>query len=135
MCSSDLAPASIGKYASHGCMRLLPEHVERLYRETRDGTPVEIVYEPVKLARDVLGTIYLEVHLDVMGGKRSELPAVVDFIESAGLTEAVDVTRVAEAVSRAWGVPEDVTLHPLPPGGPETASAPADGIVPAADER
>jgi L,D-transpeptidase ErfK/SrfK len=112
------APASVGKYASHGCMRLLPEHVERLYREARDGTPVEIVYEPVKLARDRLGTVYVEIHQDVMGGRRTELPAVLDTIDAAGLTDEVDVTRVAEAVSRKWGVPEDVTLHPLPPGGP-----------------
>ena len=124
------APASIGKYASHGCMRLLPEHVERLYREARDGTPVEIVYEPVKMARDPLGTIYLEVHRDVLGASRSELPAVIDLIEAARLTEAVDVTRVAEAVSRAWGIPEDITRHPLPPGGPETTT---QDIVPAAD--
>jgi L,D-transpeptidase ErfK/SrfK len=129
------APGSIGKYASHGCMRLLPEHVERLYREARDGTPVEIVYEPVKLARDALGTISLEVHLDVMASKRSELPAVVDFIEAAGLTEAVDVTRVAQTVSRSWGVPEEVTLHPLPAGGPDGPSPAALGIVPAADAR
>jgi len=127
------APASIGKYASHGCMRLLPEHVERLYHEARDGTPVEIIYEPVKLARDALGTILLEVHLDVMGGRRSELPVILDEIEAAGLTDAVDVTRVAQAVSRAWGIPEDVTLHPLPPGGPDGPTAPAAGIVPAAD--
>jgi L,D-transpeptidase ErfK/SrfK len=120
------APTSVGKYASHGCMRLLPEHVERLYREARDGTPVEIVYEPVKLARDALGSVYLEVHLDVLGGRRHELPAVLDLIEAAALTEAVDVIDVVTTVSRAWGIPEDVTLHPLPPGGP-------DGIFPAAD--
>ena len=119
------APASIGKYASHGCMRLLPEHVEQLYREARDGLPVEIVYEPVKLARDRLGPVWLEVHVDVMGGKRSELPAVIDAIQAAGLTDVVDVVRVAEAVARAWGVPEDVTAHPPPPEGPVTA-----GIVP-----
>jgi L,D-transpeptidase ErfK/SrfK len=124
------APASVGKYASHGCMRLLPEHVERLYREARDGTPVEIVYEPVKLARDRLGTIYVEVHQDVMSGRATDLPAVLDTIEAAGLTDEVDVTRVAEAVSRNWGAPEDVTLHPLPPGGSGTI---AGAAVPAAD--
>jgi L,D-transpeptidase ErfK/SrfK len=113
------APASIGKYASHGCMRLLPEHVERLYHEARDGTPVDIVYEPVKLARDAVGSFYVEVHTDVLGGRRHDLSAVIDFIESAGLTEAVDVTKVAQAVARAWGIPEDVTLHPLPAGGPD----------------
>jgi len=126
------APASIGKYASHGCMRLLPEHVELLYREARDGTPVDIVYEPVKLARDASGRVWLEVHRDVLGAKQSELPAVLDFIQAAGLTEAVDATRVVEAVTHAWGTPEDVSLPPPAPAG---AAAPAAAIVPAADAR
>ena len=126
------APASIGKYASHGCMRLLPEHVEFLYREARDGTPVDIVYEPVKLARDASGRVWLEVHRDVLGAKQSELPAVLDFIQAAGLTEAVDATRVVEAVAHAWGTPEDVSLPPPAPAG---AAAPAAAIVPAADAR
>src|SRR5438128_2445290 len=126
------APASIGKYASHGCMRLLPEHVELLYREARDGTPVDIVYEPVKLARDASGRVWLEVHRDVLGAKQSELPAVLDFIQAAGLTEAVDATRVVEAVAHAWGTPEDVSLPPPAPAG---AAAPAAAIVPAADVR
>src|SRR5213594_3339087 len=93
------APASIGKYASHGCMRLLPEHVELLYREARDGTPVDIIYEPVKLARDASGRVSLEVHRDVLSGKQSELPAVLDFIQAAGLTAVVDATRVVDAVA------------------------------------
>ena len=107
------APASIGKYASHGCMRLLPGHVELLYREARDGTPVDIVYEPVKVAHDPLGSVLLEVHVDVLGGKRADLPEVLDLIQAAGLTEAVDVTRVVETVARAWGIPEDVSIHGL----------------------
>src|SRR5207245_10897624 len=40
------APASIGKYASQGCMRLLPEHVELLYPEARAGPPADIVHAP-----------------------------------------------------------------------------------------
>jgi L,D-transpeptidase ErfK/SrfK len=68
------APASVGKWASHGCMRLLPQHVERLYREARDGTPVEIIYEPVKLARDAVGSVYLEVHVDVLRGPTPRAP-------------------------------------------------------------
>ncbi|HTD26783.1 MAG TPA: L,D-transpeptidase family protein, partial [Candidatus Elarobacter sp.] len=124
------APASIGKYVSHGCMRLLPEHVELLYREARDGTPVDIIYEPVKLARDPSRRVFLEVHRDVLGAQRSELPTVLDFIQAAGLTEAVDATRVVDAVARAWGTPEDVSLQP-----PAEAAAgrPAAAVVPAAD--
>jgi L,D-transpeptidase ErfK/SrfK len=121
------APGSVGRYASHGCMRLLAEHVEVLYREARDGTPVDVLYEPVKLARDALGSVLLEVHVDVLGGRRAELPAVLDMIQAAGLTEAVDVTRVVEVVTRRWGVPEDVGLHGVLPA---TDAAPV--LVPAA---
>src|SRR5438552_39858 len=124
------APASIGKYVSHGCMRLLPEHVELLYREARDGTPVDIIYEPVKLARSAGGGVFLEVHRDVLGARQSELPAVFDFIQAAGLSEAVDATRVVDAVARAWGTPEDVSLQPPPE---PAAGRPAAAVVPAGD--
>ena len=118
------APASVGKYASHGCMRLLPEHVELLYREARDGTPVDIVYEPVKLARDASGAVYLEVHRDVLGGKKSELPAVLDLLRAVDLASVVDPTRVEDAVAHAWGTPEDVSPQARP-------AVPAGAIVPA----
>jgi L,D-transpeptidase ErfK/SrfK len=118
------APASIGKYASHGCMRLLPEHVELLYREAPNGTVVDIVYEPVKIARAADGRVHLEVHRDVLGHRQRELPEILNLIGAAGLTEAVDVTRVADAVAHAWGAPEDVSRLP---------AAPADSLVPAAD--
>jgi L,D-transpeptidase ErfK/SrfK len=108
------APASIGRYASHGCLRLLPEHVERLYREARNGTPVEIMYEPVKLARDATGNIYLEVHQDVVNARRVDVNEVLARVDAAGLGSAVDLGRVAEVVLRAWGTPEDVTRHDVP---------------------
>jgi L,D-transpeptidase ErfK/SrfK len=122
------APASVGKYASHGCMRLLPAHVERLYRKVPDGTPVDIVYEPVKVARDGSGAIYLEVHPDVLGGTRSELPAVLGLLRAVDLAGAVDPTRVEDAVAHAWGTPEDVSPQARPAGGP---AVPAGAIVPA----
>jgi L,D-transpeptidase ErfK/SrfK len=108
------APASIGRYASHGCLRLLPEHVERLYHEASNGTPVEIVYEPVKLARDATGSIYLEVHQDVVNARRVDVNEVLARVDAAGLSSAVDVARITEVVLRAWGTPEDVTRHDLP---------------------
>jgi L,D-transpeptidase ErfK/SrfK len=109
------APASVGKYVSHGCIRLLPGDVERLYREAPDGTPVEIVYEPVKLARDAGGTVYLEVHRDVYARQPVDLPSVQARIEAAGLADRVDPARVADAVARAWGAPEDVTRRDTVP--------------------
>jgi L,D-transpeptidase ErfK/SrfK len=105
------APGSIGKYTSHGCMRLLPEHVERLYRDAPDGTPVDVVYEPVKIARDDRGAVYLEVHRDVLGRYGSDASTVMALLAAARLTDAVDAARVADVVERAWGIPEEVGRH------------------------
>lgn len=118
------APASIGRYASHGCLRLLPEHIERLYREARDGTPVEIVYEPVKLARDQSGNVYLEVHQDVVNARRVDVNDVLARVDAAGLGSAIDVARVAEVVLRAWGTPEDITRHDLPTPATDALATP-----------
>src|SRR5205809_556698 len=64
------------------------------------------------------------------GAEQSELPAVFDFIQAAGLSEAVDATRVVDAVARAWGTPEDVSLQPPPE---PAAGRPAAAVVPARD--
>ena len=117
------APASVGKVATHGCMRLLPEHVELLYREARNGTPVEIIYEPVKLARDGAGHVFLEVHRDVYHGNRVDAEDIAARIAQAGLVDTVDWTRVAQTVAHVWGTPEDVTGPSNAPGPPSVVPA------------
>jgi L,D-transpeptidase ErfK/SrfK len=117
------APGSVGKYASHGCMRLLEEDIERLYREARDGTRVEVIYEPVKIARDAAGSILLEVHRDAYHGNRTDLATVLAGLQASGFAASVDWSRAAEVVARAWGTPEDVTLHPVPPDKPDLSVA------------
>ncbi len=107
-------PSSVGRATTHGCMRLLAENAERLFNDAPDGTTVAIVYEPVKLARDGGGRIWLEVHPDIYGRVRVDVPAVRRRIEGAGLSEAVDWTRVQATTKRAAGVPEDVTRRSPP---------------------
>lgn len=40
-------PSSIGKYASHGCIRMRNKDVEDLFEHVQVGTPVELVGDPV----------------------------------------------------------------------------------------
>jgi L,D-transpeptidase ErfK/SrfK len=123
------APASIGKVTSHGCLRLLPDDIARLYREAPDGTPVEIVYQPAKVTRDASGRVWLEVHRDVYGNRPETRADLHALIARAGLAGAVDWGRVDDSATRAWGVPEEVG-PPVAPEGPALTAVPAEATVP-----
>lgn len=54
-------PAGIGMRVSHGCIRLYPEDIEKLYKAVKLGTPVHIINQPYKIGLHQ-GKIYLEAH-------------------------------------------------------------------------
>src|SRR5207247_333374 len=63
-------PWGIGREATHGCVRLYPEDIERLFPLVPVGTPVEFTYQPVKVG-DRGGAVYVEAHRDVYRYTRS----------------------------------------------------------------
>lgn len=100
------APRSVGRYATHGCVRLRPDDVERLYREVPNETAVRIVNAPIKLARLEDNTILLEVH------QSATADAAADFLErlqQADVARLLDLTAVRHALRDAWGVAVDVS--------------------------
>jgi L,D-transpeptidase ErfK/SrfK len=54
-------PIGVGMRVSHGCIRMLPEDIAKLFPQIPVGTPVNIVNQPVK-AGWYGGKLYLEVH-------------------------------------------------------------------------
>ena len=44
-------PSSVGKFSSHGCVRLKVSDAEALFEMIDVGTPVEVVYQPVIIRR------------------------------------------------------------------------------------
>ena len=54
-------PWGVGMRVTHGCVRLLPEDIEQLFREVKVNTQVQIVNQPVKVGW-LDGVLYLEVH-------------------------------------------------------------------------
>ena len=58
-------PSSVYRYLSHGCIRVLPEHMKQLFPRVQVGEGGEIIYEPVKVAVSDNGKVYLEVRTDV----------------------------------------------------------------------
>lgn len=54
-------PFGIGMPVSHGCIRLHPDDIHRLFEAVPVGTPVHIVHQPVKVGWHE-GALYLEAH-------------------------------------------------------------------------
>ncbi|MEC7488046.1 MAG: L,D-transpeptidase family protein [Pseudomonadota bacterium] len=54
-------PYGIGRRVSHGCIRLYPEDISRLYQKIELGAKVTVVDQPMKLAR-FRGQLWLEIH-------------------------------------------------------------------------
>jgi len=102
-------PWSVGRLATHGCIRLYPEDIKHLYNSIPHGTPVEIVYEPVKLGV-LAGRIYTEVHRDFYD-------MIDDFHEygyqrllEEQIDGRVDMEKFRSALERRDGMPTDITL-------------------------
>ncbi len=56
----------IGMRVSAGCIRLRPDDIEHLFDLVRQGEPVRVINEPVKLAEEADGW-YIEVHEPLSG--------------------------------------------------------------------
>jgi len=97
-------PWSIGREATHGCIRLYNDEIARLYARTRERTPLRLVYQTVKVGqRD--GTLYVEAHPDVYGREPDRLGAAFQRLYALGVADFVDPLRVRRVVEEARGIP------------------------------
>jgi len=115
---STIAPASIYRFRSHGCIRVHPEEIEGLFAQAEVGEPVELIYRPLILAKTGDGRILLEVHPDVYGRAEPPWQALCAQAAEAGLTGQLDWERASEAIAAAEGLARDVSAS-----APEDASA------------
>jgi L,D-transpeptidase ErfK/SrfK len=95
---------SIGREATHGCVRLYEEDVKRLFDRIPDGTPLQIVYQPYKWGRDG-SQILFEAHPDRYHRIPDRLAAALAPIRDTGLFGHIDIERVWRAIDESRGVP------------------------------
>jgi len=132
-------PWGVGMEVSHGCVRLYPEDIERLYNHTSVGTPGRFVYQPVKYGWRS-GWLYVEVHEDLYGVYPGLWRYALQLAQSQGLLPHIETVKLEKAVEEKTGVPtyimpgpdpaealppttETASTTPLPPPG-SAASAP-----------
>lgn len=102
-------PRSVYRYLSHGCLRVLPEHMEKLFEMVEVGTPGEIIYEPVKLAVDN-NRVFLEVRTDMYRKIKSYSEHTRSVIQERGVADRVDWDKVDRLLKEQSGIAEDITI-------------------------
>jgi len=135
-------PWGVGMQVSHGCVRLYPEDIERLFPLVAVGTPGEFVYQPVKIGRKA-GALYVESHRDIYGYAPAPYKEAVAAIGRIGLTSQIDDQLLLTALEDAGGMPVRVSRDPNEPApvvnasttAPPAAEPSDDGAPPAHDEK
>ncbi|HXX49321.1 MAG TPA: L,D-transpeptidase family protein [Myxococcota bacterium] len=112
----------VGRHSSRGCIRLYPADIAELFGQVPIGTPVRVVFEPVKLGW-VGGELFLEVNpdsadsleLDETGKVAAPRPLDprtlhAQVLKAAGKEAArIDWKVVERAAERRIGVPSQIT--------------------------
>lgn len=102
-------PYGVGMRVSHGCIRMYPEDIEKLFPQVKIGTPVYIVNQPIKVGWSD-NSLYIEVHPDLEGEEFSvedKLNIALDLIEQAnyGQIPVLDSIALKLALNRSNGIP------------------------------
>jgi len=101
-------PFAVGRRVTHGCIRLYPEDIPRLYSMVPNGLKVTIVRQPVKVGVRG-GKVYIEVHRDDTQSGLNYLNEAVSLLTKKGLLKAVSTEKLYEAVEEKQGFPVEIS--------------------------
>jgi L,D-transpeptidase ErfK/SrfK len=101
-------PASISKFQTHGCIRMLAADIEDLFARVEVGTPGVTIYEPIVIGI-VDGALWMEAHPDIYRRDRRDLLGYVT-IEAARLKPGGPWNRdvVTRLLKERTGRPERI---------------------------
>jgi L,D-transpeptidase ErfK/SrfK len=103
------APSSIYQAVTHGCIRVHPDDIARLFPLVPNGAPGELIYAPVLLAQ-IGDDIYLEAHPDIYRRAPSEtLASLRSTALSVGFEHRIDWLAVEAVLQRRAGGARVVT--------------------------
>jgi len=101
-------PWGIGRLVSHGCIRLYPEDIKALFSWVQIGTPVDIIYEPIKIGF-TKGRLFVEVHPDMYHKIPDLLAYTQQKLFDYDVWQDVDLEGLVQAVEKQEGIPVDIT--------------------------
>ena len=105
-----------------------PHEIEQLFPQVEVGTPVKIIYRPIKLALTPQGRVYLEAIPNIYEWELHSLEWVKDMAEYYNLTDRIDWDKVPPILKTRSGLAQDITkagAPPIPPPVPRPGHPPA----------
>jgi L,D-transpeptidase ErfK/SrfK len=100
-------PFAVGRRASHGCIRMYPEDIPKLFQVVPNGTLVTIIRQPVKVGI-FNKQIYLEVHKDDFL-QMNYFDEAVNLLRKKKLYEKIDKDKMLSTLRQKNGVPVNIT--------------------------
>jgi L,D-transpeptidase ErfK/SrfK len=108
-------PLGVGMRVSHGCVRMYPNDIERLFPIIKTGTPVEIVNQPIKVGW-LNNKLYIEVYPELEGqesGFGDRLAKAMDLIQKLNSNVPVlDTDALRDALTLSNGLPVAIYQRP-----------------------
>lgn len=101
-------PWGVGRRASHGCIRLYPEDIPKLFKLVPNGVKVTIVKQPVKVGVKN-NSVFLEVHKDDFYKKTDYSRAAIQLLKKKNLLHRVATKKLHLALKEKSGIPVEIS--------------------------
>lgn len=100
-------PYAVGRKASHGCIRLYPEDIPKLFQKVPKNTKVTIVRQLVKIGV-LSGKVYIEIHKD-RELKINYFDETVRLLKKRNLYDIIDKKKMLIVLKEKKGFPVDIS--------------------------
>ncbi|MBN1444619.1 MAG: L,D-transpeptidase family protein [Candidatus Omnitrophica bacterium] len=100
-------PMSIGKALSHGCVRLYPEDIHKVFEEVAVGDTGAFIYEPVKIYA-AEKEILIEVHPDIYSLISGVEALAREKLKELNLLDKINPEKLEEELKRISGIPVSI---------------------------
>lgn len=101
-------PWAVGRRVTHGCIRLYPEDIPKLFQIVPKGTRVTIVRQPIKVGvKD--NKVYIEVHKDDTESNINYFNEAVELLKKKGLLKRINTEKLYHAVREKSGMPVEIS--------------------------
>ncbi|GLS83294.1 L,D-transpeptidase family protein [Paraferrimonas haliotis] len=104
----------IGMRVSSGCIRMNPADIEWIFDKVRKGTPVRVINQTVKAAREPDGKLIIEVHSPLTEQEGDSVSRKIDFspkVRSLLAESDVDSRQLKQELEAQLGIPVRLNIR------------------------